>query len=181
MPGYIIKLAALAAQRNHLTKYLHSERRDTNKAMRIPMKRLLSLSVFILLACTAPAQIYNVQDMSTVQIDSLDRKQTVVLLPGGILEEHGPYLPSFTDGYITLDLTKNIADSIIKRKGMKVLIFPIMPLGNGGANEIGRKYNFSGSYTIRKNLLRSVLMDLASDIGDQGFKNIFVIYTHGGP
>lgn len=28
------------------------------------------------------------------------RSRTVVILPGGMMEEYGPYLPSFTDGYI---------------------------------------------------------------------------------
>jgi Creatinine amidohydrolase len=39
------------------------------------------------------AQIYHVKDMNTEQIKALDREKTVVLLPVGILEEHGPYLP----------------------------------------------------------------------------------------
>ena len=37
------------------------------------------------------AQIRNVQEMSTDQIAALDRARAVVLIPGGILEEHGPY------------------------------------------------------------------------------------------
>lgn len=145
------------------------------------MRPALFLMTFILLSLGSGAQIYYVQDMSTTQIDSLDRDKTVVLLPGGILEEHGPYLPCFTDGYMNLSLTQSIAQSIVKRRGMKVLIFPLIPLGNGGANEVPRKFNFSGTYTIRQNTLRSVLMDLASEIGDQGFKKIFVIHMHGAP
>ena len=35
--------------------------------------------------------------MNTEQIKGLDREKTVVILPDGILEEHGPYLPSFSD------------------------------------------------------------------------------------
>ena len=145
------------------------------------MRKLLTLAMLILWIDLCSAQIYYVQDMSTTQIDSLDREHTVVLLPGGILEEHGPYLPSFTDGYVNMAFTKEIADSLVKRKGMKVLIFPIIPLGTGGANEIGRKYNFTGTYTIRRNLLRAILMDLGSDLGDEGFRKIFVINIHGGP
>jgi hypothetical protein len=33
------------------------------------------------------------------QIQALNLQETVVLIPGGILEEHGPYLPSYIDGY----------------------------------------------------------------------------------
>ena len=60
-----------------------------------------------------------------------------------------------------------------------MLIFPLIPLGNGGANEIARKYNFPGTITVRKNTLRAVLMDWGSEIGDKGVKKIFVIHMHG--
>jgi creatinine amidohydrolase/Fe(II)-dependent formamide hydrolase-like protein len=48
----------------------------------------------------APAQIRNVGDLTTREIAALDRAKTVVILQGGMLEEHGPYLPAFTDGIL---------------------------------------------------------------------------------
>lgn len=145
------------------------------------MKKIICSTLLILYWATTDAQIYHVQDMTTVEIDSLDKEKTVVILPGGILEEHGPYLPSFTDGYINQALTTELANSIIKRAGWKVLIFPTIPLGSGGANEIGRKYNFSGTYTVRHNILRSIFMDWGSELGEQGFKMILVVHIHGAP
>lgn len=144
------------------------------------MKILLSLSL-LLGVQSVFAQIFYVKDMNTVQINSLEKENTVVLLPGGILEEHGPYLPSFTDGYLNLALTDSVANSIVKNTKMKVLIFPLIPLGNGGANEIGRKYNFPGTYSVRANTLRSIFMDISSELGEQGFKKIFIIHMHGAP
>ena len=32
-------------------------------------------------------------------MDALDRARTVVLIPGGIFEEHGPLIPVNADGY----------------------------------------------------------------------------------
>ncbi len=143
------------------------------------MKNVLNLCIIVLIATVCEAQIYYVQDMSTTEIEALDGERTIVLLPGGIIEEHGPYLPSFSDGYMNEALTLEIANSIIKRPNWNVLIFPIIPLGTGGANEIGRKYSFSGTYAIRQNTLRAIFMDLGSELGDQGFKKIFVIHMHG--
>ena len=143
------------------------------------MKTIICLVFPILFGPSMAAQIYYVQDMSTIDIEALDREKTTVLLPGGILEEHGPYLPSFSDGYMNEALTLEIANSIIKKPGMKVLIFPIIPLGSGGANEIGRKYSFSGTYAVRQNTLRAIFMDLGTELGEQGFKQIFVIHMHG--
>jgi creatinine amidohydrolase/Fe(II)-dependent formamide hydrolase-like protein len=44
-------------------------------------------------------------DRNTAQIRVLDRSKTVVLLTGGMPEEHGPYLPAFTDGILSERLT----------------------------------------------------------------------------
>lgn len=143
------------------------------------MKKVLTICLLVLITSVCEAQILYVQDMSTIEIEALDREKTIVLLPGGILEEHGPYLPSFSDGYMNEALTLEIANSIIKRPDWNVLIFPIIPLGTGGANEIGRKYSFSGTYAIRQKTLRAIFMDLGSELGNQGFKKIFVVHMHG--
>jgi creatinine amidohydrolase len=127
------------------------------------------------------AQIYYVKEMNTEQIKALDREKTVVLLPGGILEEHGPYLPSFTDGYRDERLTEALANAIVERPGWKVLIFPLIPLGTHPANALGQKYVFPGSYTVRPSTLRAVFMDLATDLGEQGFRWVFVVHSHRAP
>jgi creatinine amidohydrolase/Fe(II)-dependent formamide hydrolase-like protein len=119
--------------------------------------------------------------MNTEQIKALDRQKTVVILPGGILEEHGPYLPSYSDGFFNERLTQAVADSVASRPGWVALVFPMIPLGNGPADEIGGLYTFPGSYPVRFATLRAVFMDLATELGEQGFRWIFVIHGHGGP
>lgn len=59
---------------------------------------ILSIIVIFLLSFAAKAQIYRIAEMNAEQIKNLDKAKTVVILPGGILEEHGPFLPAFTDG-----------------------------------------------------------------------------------
>src|SRR5947207_6043767 len=105
------------------------------------------------------AQILRIGEMNTQQIQALDLAKTVVLIPGGILEEHGPYLPSYTDGYRDERLTEALANAIVERPGWKVLIFPLIPLGTYPANNLGQKYVFPGSYTVRPSTLRAVFMD----------------------
>ena len=141
----------------------------------------LLLMVLTVFASQAFAQIYHVKDMNTEQIRALNREKTAVLLPGGILEQHGPYLPSFTDGYQNERLTQELANAIVGRPGWQVLVFPLVPLGAGGANEIGSKYSFSGTYAVRFATLRAVFMDLASELGEQGFRWVFVVHGHGAP
>jgi creatinine amidohydrolase/Fe(II)-dependent formamide hydrolase-like protein len=141
------------------------------------IRLLIGLTMFV---SPAFAQTYHVKEMNTEQIKALDREKTVVLLPEGILEEHGPYLPSFSDGYMAERRTEDLANAIVERPGWKVLIFPLIPLGSDGANIQGQKYVFPGSYTVRPATLRAVFMDLASDLGEQGFRWVFVVHGHGG-
>lgn len=85
------------------------------------------------------AQILRIGEMNTRQIQALDLRKTVVLIPGGILEEHGPYLPSYTDGYADDAYTRELAKAIVARPGWTVVLFPQIRLGNDPANTIGGK------------------------------------------
>ena len=137
--------------------------------------------VLSFVAVDSHGQIHRVAEMRTEQIRALDKNRTVVLLPAGILEQHGPHLPSFSDGYMNEWLTARLAEDIVKREGWSVLIFPTIPLGTGGANEIGQKFSFPGTYAVRSDTLRSIFMDLGDELGEQGFKWVFVIHGHGAP
>ena len=130
----------------------------------------------------ARAQIVRVVDLNTAQIRALDRAKTVVLLPGGMLEEHGPYLPAYTDGILSERLTDELARAAVAGKpGWTVLRFPQMPAGSSGSNELGGHFVFPGTYVVRPSTLRAMYMDLAAALGDQGFKWIMVVHVHGAP
>jgi creatinine amidohydrolase len=149
--------------------------------MRVLRYRAFVVIVACAMASSANAQIHQLKELSTERIAALDRSRTVVLMPGGILEEHGPYLPSFTDGYFNESVAQRLAEAIVARPGWNVVMFPTIPLGVGGANEIGRKHVFPGTYAVRSTTLRAVFMDLATELGEQGFRWIFIVHTHGAP
>ena len=111
-----------------------------------------------------------IAELNTTQIRDLDRAKTVVLLPGGMLEEHGPYLPAFTDGILSDRLTTAIADGVHARKpDWTVLVFPPISVGSSGSNgsnEIGGQFQFPGTYTVRPSTLHAIYMDLAAELGD---------------
>ncbi|MDQ4123658.1 MAG: creatininase family protein [Acidobacteriota bacterium] len=146
------------------------------------MKQILLVAIFFILSCqTANAQIFRVAQMNTEQIKALDKQKTVVILTGGILEQHGPHLPTFTDGYSNEWLAQKLAEAIVERPGSSVLMFPTIPLGHEGANEIGAQFVFPGTYSIRRSTLRAIFMDLGTEFGEQGFKWVFVVHGHGAP
>jgi len=94
----------------------------------------------------AYSQVLDFVSLNTRQIEQLDRSKTVVIITGGILEEHGPYLPSGTDGIFNQALAADLAKFVASKPGWTALNFPLVPLGSGAANEIGGKYSFPGSW-----------------------------------
>lgn len=114
----------------------------------------------------APAQVLKLAERNTEQIRGLNRDKTIVIIPGGILEEHGPFLPSFTDGYRDQATAEELARLVVARPGWTALMFPTIPLGVGGANELGGHFSFPGTYVVRSATLRAVFVDLASDLGE---------------
>lgn len=142
--------------------------------------RLLAGLTALCLPLSLAAQVLQLVDLTSTQVAKLDRAKTVVLMPGGVIEQHGPYLPVFTDGFMNAWWAERLGESLA-RDGWIVLVFPMLPLGDGGANEIGRKYHFPGSYGVRVATLRAVYMDLATELGEQGFRWIFVLQNHGSP
>jgi creatinine amidohydrolase/Fe(II)-dependent formamide hydrolase-like protein len=136
----------------------------------------------LLAALGVQAQILDLTQLNATQIRALDREKTVVILPGGMIEEHGPYLPAYTDGILSEQLTKDISRAVAAAKpDWKVLVFPQISVGASGSNELGGKFSFAGTYAVRPSTLRSVFMDLASELGEQGFKWVFIVHVHGAP
>jgi creatinine amidohydrolase/Fe(II)-dependent formamide hydrolase-like protein len=145
------------------------------------LRILMCMSLMLPWSATLSAQILDVRELNTEQIDRLDRARTAVLMTVGILEEHGPFLPSYSDGYQSEFIATRVAEAVVARSGWTVLRFPEIPLGTFPANYVGAKYVFSGSYPIRMTTLRAIFMDLATDLGEAGFKWVFVLTMHGGP
>ena len=141
-----------------------------------------TLVVLLALAAgTAEAGVLKVAELTVPQIRELNNDRTAVILPGVILEDHGPYIPSYSDGYFNERIAGDLAQALGAREGWNALVFPPIPLGSGGANEIGAHYSYPGTYAVRSSTVRSIFMDLATELGEQGFKWVFVVHAHGSP
>ena len=151
------------------------------KPLRLVSYAVVALAALMALSTNVAAQILQIAELNTQQIRALDLTKTVILIPGDILEEHGPYLPSFTDGYIDDANTQALAKAIVARPGWTAVVFPQIPLGAQPMNRSGDKATFPGSYPVRMATLRAVYMDLATELGEQGFRWIFLVDCHGAP
>ena len=148
------------------------------------MSKRFLLAAICVACCTSTvclAQVWSVSELSSRDLQELNRDRTIVMIPGGIFEQHGPYLPSFTDGYLNEWVARRTAEAIVAERELTVLMFPTIPLGVGSPENFGGLSPFSGSYALRPETLRAVYMDLASALGQDGFRTIFVVNRHGAP
>jgi creatinine amidohydrolase len=128
---------------------------------------------------TPPPAIYQLAEMTWTEIDALDRDHTLVILPVGMLEEHGPHLPVGGD---TIGITFE-AEAVSQRvrKALpqwSVVMMPAVHYGQAGANEIGNMPVHPGTYSIRQSTLRSLIADIGSQLAQNRFKWIFVMTGH---
>ena len=90
------------------------------------MRFFILAAVLFAVPANAVGQILQLAELSVRDLEQLNHEQTVVIIPGGIFEQHGPYLPSFTDGYLNEWLAARTA--LATRNGMDEPARPVRSL-----------------------------------------------------
>ena len=125
------------------------------------------------------SQVFQIGEMNKQEFQALDRDRTAVLMPIGVIEEHGPYLPLLTDSYLMEWLVDRTANAIAAQEGWTVVIMPSLPIGVGAPEDFGPRTRDFGSLPLRPATKRADLMDLVSGLGEAGFRWIFAFDGHG--
>lgn len=147
-------------------------------------------SALVIISCQAqspaeippPGNVFKLEELTYSDIDGLDRQRSIFLLTFGNLEEHGPHLPVGSDYFQAIGMR----DGLIARVGevhpeYTFVVVPVVPLGEGGANDLARQLEHVGTFAVRFETLRDVAIDLGAAIARKGFQNIFLIHSHGNP
>lgn len=93
-----------------------------------------------------------------------------VLIMVGSTEQHGPHLPLMTDSLIGETLGKRIAEKL-----GNALVAPVISVGSSRHHMV-----FPGTITLSDETLICIAEDYCRSLAHHGFKNIFIIPTHGG-
>jgi creatinine amidohydrolase len=112
-------------------------------------------------------------NLKWTDIQSLAEQNALVLLPLGVIEEHGPQLCLGTDIY-TAHIHSRFIQEKIEQAGRKVVIAP--PIYWGICQSTG---SFVGSFRMRKETVKALLLDILTSLAEFGFKNVFGINAHG--
>ena len=133
---------------------------------------------------SAPARskIYKLDELTWPQIDALNRDRTLFILPVGMIEQHGPHLPSGADTFGVTHEADGAATRVSRAlPDWNVVMMPPINYGHSGANQLGDLPVHPGTYGIRQSTLRSLLADVGAQVAQNGFKWIFVMNGHGAP
>lgn len=141
----------------------------------------LPFALLITLAASSRAQAQAVLrwlDLTSAQVARLDRARTVVLIPAGIIEAHGTLLPNGADVMQNERLAADLAAAIVERPGWTVVMVPTIPLGSGAFDRRSGRTGFGGTLSVRAATVQAVFTDLGENLGQQGFRQIFVVNGH---
>ena len=137
------------------------------------------LTIALLSAAALRAQsIVRWVDLTSAQVAALDRAHTAVIVAGGTIEEHGPLLPNGGELFQNDRIATDLAAEIVSRPGWTVLMLPTVPLGSGAFDRRAGRSGFTGSLAVLASTIQAVFTDLADNLGQQGFRFVFVINGH---
>lgn len=128
------------------------------------------------------ARLHRLDEITLKTLRSLDRACTAVLLPVGMLEEHGNHLPFGTDTYAVNALTLAAAAWLLDNDpDLHILLMPTIPYGTDPV-DLRRPDVFAdaGSVWISSSTLKQIVIDAAGHMIRYGFRHIFPIGFHGG-
>ena len=110
-------------------------------------------------------------EMTAAALATVDRDQTLVVIPIAAVEQHGPHLPTGTD----LMICSAIADAVEARLSQQVLLAPTDWLGASAHHlRLGSTLNSQLDTYI------ATLCDIARSLLDDGYRRLLFINGHGG-
>jgi creatinine amidohydrolase len=105
-----------------------------------------------------------------------DERPTVLLLPLGATEPHGPHAPLATDTLISLRLCKRAAERLEGDPDVRALVLPPVPYG---VTRYGAA--FPGAVSIGEATFRALVLEIAGSLAAQGFRRLVLVNSHFEP
>lgn len=126
---------------------------------------------------TEPASLY-FAELSSPVADAVRRsdRPTVLLLPVGATEPHGPHAPLATDSIISVSTCERAARRLATDPSVRALILP--PLSYG-VTRYGAA--FTGAVHIEETTLQALLVDVCRSLAGQGLRRVVVVNNHFEP
>ena len=112
--------------------------------------------------------------LSWTEIAALpDRENTVIVLPTGATEQHGPHLPCFVDTVIS----SGVVGHALAKLPAEVPAFAMAPITYGKSEE---HLHFPGTMTVSGETLLATMNEIGESVYRAGFRKLLIVNGHGG-
>ena len=119
--------------------------------------------------------VHELAQLTWEEVRDLDRARTLVVLPVGAIEAHGPHLPLDSDVVIATAMARAGGERLSVR-GHTVLVLPALAYT---AAAFGAQ--FEGTLSISGITVTAVIVDLARSLSVQGFRLLAIANAHLDP
>lgn len=119
--------------------------------------------------------IHRLAEMTWEEVRDVDRARTVVILPVGALEAHGPHLPLSTDVVIAEAMARACGEAL-EDEGVITLVLPPLWATHAGFAEA-----FPGTVSVAPETVTTLVRGVASSMAAQGFPVLAVANAHLDP
>ena len=112
--------------------------------------------------------------LSWTQIAELpDKENTVIVLPTGATEQHGPHLPCAVDTVIC----SGVVGHALARLPAHIPAFAMAPITYGKSEE---HLHFPGTMTLTGETLLATMNEIGESVYRAGFRKLLIVNGHGG-
>lgn len=112
--------------------------------------------------------------MSWKDVDTLERDSTLIIIPTGAIEQHGPHLPLDTDIFNATAISEAVAEHFTHGE-KRVLVAPPIWWGTS-PHHLG----YPGTLSLRNETFANIITEVVSSLMGHGFYRFLVINGHGG-
>jgi creatinine amidohydrolase len=117
-------------------------------------------------------------DLTSPQIKDLlgADPPTVLLLPVGATEPHGPHAPLSTDSLISMSMCQRAARHLTDDPQVRALVLPAVPYGV-------TRYSaaFAGAVHVEADTLHALVVDICTSLVAQGLRHLVIVNSHFEP
>lgn len=102
-----------------------------------------------------------------------DKANTVIVLPAGAIEQHGPHLPCAVDSVIAA----GVVGAALARLPSAIAAYAIPPITYGKSDE---HLHFPGTLTLTGDILQQTIIEIGESLYRAGFRKLLIVNGHGG-
>src|SRR2546421_5356452 len=102
-------------------------------------------------------------------------RRSVVLLPLGAIEQHGPHLPLLVDWLGAEELARRIAPHL-SRAGYRPILAPALPYGVSTL-----AVSWGGTVSLSTRTLSRVIVEIVTALAHHGFRNFVLVNYQADP